>query len=252
MDLMTQYERERALVRYTHAHHEDLVDTRRNNGEAFARGMVIEGTDVEIVSLGPDLMADFESRHGFAKVFMVAHLVAFETYARAMISASQPGVSRTFWYLARYMGRVQERLYIKSSLDATRQLNILGRIISIIEDHHEITKPVIDYFNLGTGIAIVCFASGFVTPEGSFGCLLLGFTVVHLINVFYPTVVHLLLGVMIRKAKKIVDKILLNAKTGRLTQADVNSLEGWKLYFLKFGLKFAAPPKERGYTNIAL
>lgn len=172
MDLMTQFERERALVRYTHAHHEDLVDTRRHNGQAFARGMVVEGTDIEIVSLGSDLMADFNSRQAFTKIFMVAHLAAFETYARAMISASQPGVSRSkpllplrlfhgmlltilslaFWYLARYMGRVQEKLYIKSSLDATYQINILGRIIATIEEHHKITKPVIDYFNLGTGM----------------------------------------------------------------------------------------------------
>ncbi|KAI8717949.1 hypothetical protein NCS52_00872300 [Fusarium sp. LHS14.1] len=251
MDLMTQLERKRALVRYTHAHHEDLVDTRRNNGQAFARGMVVEGTDIEIVSLGSDLMADFNSRQAFTKVFMVAHLAAFETYARAMISASQPGVSRTFWYMFRYMGRVQEKLYIKSSLDATYQINILGRIIAIIEEHHKITKPVVDYFNLGTGIAIICLAAGFVTPDGSFGLWLLGLTVVHLINVYYPTVVHLILSVMIKEAKNIIDKIHQNAKTGRLTQADVNSLEGWKLYFLKFGLDYAAP-KDRGYTNIVL
>ncbi|KAL2682506.1 hypothetical protein Neosp_006958 [[Neocosmospora] mangrovei] len=254
MDLMTQLQREqreRALVRYTHAHHEDLVDTRRNNGQAFARGMIVEGTDIEIVSLGSDLMADFKSRQAFTKVFMVAHLAALETYARAMITASQPGVSRPFWYMIRYMGRVQEKLYIKNALDATYQINILGRIIAIIEEHHDITKPVIDYFNLGTGIAIICFAAGFVTTDGSFGLWLLGFTVAHLINVYYSIVIHMVVSVMIKEAKKIVDKIHLNAKTGLLTQADVDSLEGWKLYFLKFGLDYAAP-KDRGYTNIVL
>lgn len=172
MDHTVQNDGGNALVPFTHPHHEDLVDARRNDGRPFFRGMVVEGTNIEVVSLGPDLKADFDFRRQFAKLFLVTHLLAFETYARAMISASQPDVSRSkllppfhlfhgtlltilslaFWYLARYMGRVQERIYIEKSLDAIRQLSIMSHIINVLEVHHKRTKPGIDRFNLGTGM----------------------------------------------------------------------------------------------------
>ncbi|KAI8667444.1 hypothetical protein LRP88_00802 [Fusarium phalaenopsidis] len=247
MDHTVQNEGGNALVPFTHPHHEDLVDARRNNGGPFFRGMVVEGTDVEVVSLGPDLEADFDFRRQFAKLFLVTHILAFETYARAMISASEPGVSRNFWYLARYMGRVQERIFIKNSLDAIRQLSIMCRIISVLEVHHKRTKPGIDHFNLGTGLAVVCFSAFFFASDGFFACLLLGFAVLHMIILFSPIVVHLFLGLMLREAKKIVDKVVQNAKKGRVTKADIEALDDWKFRFLKY-----AAPEQRNFINIAL
>ncbi|KAJ3463874.1 hypothetical protein MRS44_008660 [Fusarium solani] len=247
MDHTVQNDGGNALVPFTHPHHEDLVDARRNNGRPFFRGMVVEGTDVEVVSLGPDLKADFDFRRQFAKLFLVTHILAFETYARAMISASEPGVSRTFWYLARYMGRVQERIFIKNSLDAIRQLSIMCRIINVLEVHHKRTKPGIDHFNLGTGLAVVCFSAFFFASDGFFACLLLGFAVLHMIILFYPIVVHLFLGLMLREAKKIVDKVVQNAKKGRVTKADIEALDDWKFRFLKY-----VAPEQRSFINIAL
>lgn len=92
---MTQHERDNAVVRFTQTHHEDLVDARHLDARPFARGMVFEGSGIEVVTLGRDLKAEFDFRRQFSKFFLTIHLAAFETYARAMIAASDPGVSRS-------------------------------------------------------------------------------------------------------------------------------------------------------------
>ncbi|UPL03261.1 hypothetical protein LCI18_014195 [Fusarium solani-melongenae] len=247
MDHMDQNDRDNAVVPFTHPHHEDLVDANRSGGRPFARGVVVEGTNVEIVSLGPDLMTDFDHRRQFAKLFLVTHLLAFKTYARVMIAASERGVSRTFWYLARYAGRVQERIFIEKSLDAVHQLIVMSRIINVLEVYHKLAKPGIDHLNLAAGIAIVCFSALLSAANGFFACLLLGFTVLHMVNIFYPIVVHMLLGLMIRKSKKIVDDVAQKAKKGRITDADIEALDDWKFSYLEY-----VAPKERNYINVAL
>jgi hypothetical protein len=68
-----------------------------------------------------------------------------------------------------------------------------------------------------------------------------------MIILFYPIVAHLFLGLMLREAKKIVDKVVQNAKKGRVTKADIEALDDWKFRFLKY-----VAPDQRNFINIAL
>lgn len=170
MPLVIEQDGGNALAVFTHPHHEDLVDN-HDDGLPFFRGMQVEGTNLETVSVGPNLQDNFNYRLQFAKHFVAGRVIAQEAYNSAMAYASSGTVSRgkpslppscplqdssltviclDQWYFARRFGRIQERRFVQKTTAALRELTVMLRIMELIATFHQHDKPDIEVLNLGT------------------------------------------------------------------------------------------------------
>ncbi|KAJ4317707.1 hypothetical protein N0V84_007226 [Fusarium piperis] len=241
----TEQNDEKALVLYTHSHHEDLVD--HHDSRPFFRGMKVEGTDLEVICVGTNLKHDFNYRRQYTKHFMAARLAAIEAYGNAMAYANNLRGSREHWYFARRYGRYQERQFKHKTAGVIRELSIMIQIIELLIGFHEDAQPDFDIFNTGTVLAVICFAVGLVLPDAVLATVLLGSAVGHMIIVLIPGVVHLFLAVMLDEIKASVEKIREDVKNGDATEAGIAALDDWLFNFIDY-----VSPEDIGFVNIVI